>query len=34
MFKKGIYFNAHFDQVPEWWNAPKNAEGTIKQERS
>ena len=34
MSKKGICFNAHPDQAPEWWNASKNAEGITKLERS
>jgi hypothetical protein len=34
IFKKGICFIAHPDQAPEWWNAPKNAEGVLKLERS
>ena len=34
MSKKGICFTAHPDQAPEWWNAPKNAEGVAKLEHS
>jgi hypothetical protein len=34
MFKKGICFTAYPDQALEWWNAPKNAEGVSKLERS